>query len=293
MNEAVVSIKDLTKSFDDVDALKNISVDVNTGDIIALLGLNGAGKTTLLETLLGFCLPEHGSIKLFGQETRVLADQSTKQRIGFVPQREELVAGLRVDSYLDLIGSFYPNWDTALVERLCVEWQLPTNKMIRTLSTGQRQKVSIISALGFQPDLLVLDEPVASLDPKARRQFLREIIKLAEGNSCTILFSTHIVGDVERIADRLWLLRDGELVLNAAIDDIKERTVRVHLPASFDYESLLAGMHTINVRETSLNTVLTLSGWSDEIEKHWQDGAATEIVIETLSLEDIFLEMNA
>ena len=111
MNEQVIAIKNLTKSFDKSDVLNNISAEVNAGEIIALLGLNGAGKTTLLETLLGFCLPDQGSIKLFGQETQVLSDQNVKNRIGFVPQQEELLPSLRVDHYLDLIGTFYRKWD--------------------------------------------------------------------------------------------------------------------------------------------------------------------------------------
>lgn len=293
MNESVVSIENLTKSFDKVDALTNFSGEVRKGDVIAVLGLNGAGKTTLLETLLGFSLPDQGTVRLFGHETRVLADENVKKRIGFVPQQEEILPSLRVDHYLELIGSFYSDWDTKLVERLCTEWQLPTDKKIRTLSVGQRQKVAIISAIGFHPDLLVLDEPVASLDPKVRRQFLNEVIKLKESDDCTILFSTHIVGDVERIADRLWLLRDGQLLLDAGIDDIKEKTVRVHLPSKFDTGPLMNGLNVINTRETSLNTVLTLSGWSDEIESSWRQKMTTELLVEVLSLEDIFLEINA
>lgn len=293
MNAQIISINNLTKSFDKTDVLKNISADVHAGEIIALLGLNGAGKTTLLETLLGFCLPDQGSIKLFGHETRVLTDQNVKKRIGFVPQEEELLPTLRVDHYLDLIGTFYPKWDEPMVSRLCTEWQLPVNKMIRVLSPGQRQKVAIISAIGFHPDLLILDEPVANLDPQARRQFLSEIIKIADHHHCTILFSTHIVSDVERIADRLWLLRDGQLIMDEAIDEIKERTVRLHLPATADVKSLIEGLNTINIRHTSQHSVLTVSGWSEQCEKRWRAKLATGFLIEPLSLEDIFLEMSA
>ncbi len=293
MSEQIIAINNLTKAFDKTDVLKNISAEVNSGEIIALLGLNGAGKTTLLETLLGFCIPEEGVIKLFGQETNVLADQDIKKRIGFVPQQEELISSMRVDHYINMLGSFYPNWDSALVDGLCTEWDIPLTKKIRILSTGQKQKVAIVCAIAFHPELLVLDEPVASLDPKARRQFLRELIKISETNQTSIIFSTHIVSDVERVADRLWLLKEGHLVMDAVIDDIKESTVRLHVSATAEYSELTSDLELINQRQTSNQKVLTFSGWSGEIERQWKEKFEDELLIETLSLEDIFLEMTA
>ena len=292
MSRNIISINNVTKRFDKTAVLKNISVEVSDVEIIALLGLNGAGKTTLLETLLGFCIPDQGTIKLFSQQTDSFIDQKTKSRIGFVPQTEELIPSMKVSDYLTLISSFYPNWDQTFVQRLIEEWDVPMDKTIRTLSTGQKQKVAIISALAFYPELLILDEPVASLDPKARRQFLQELIKIADNQRCTILFSTHIVSDVERIADRLWLLKDGELVMDTMIDDLKEKTVRLHLPKNSDYVSLLTGLEILNKRHTETNIVLTASGWGNEIEAQWRNKFPSELQIETLSLEDIFLEIN-
>ncbi len=293
MSEQIITIKNLTKAFDKTDVLKNISAEVNSGEVIALLGLNGAGKTTLLETLLGFCIPEEGVIKLFGQETNVMADQDIKKRIGFVPQQEELISSMRVDHYINMLGSFYSNWDSALVDGLCTEWDIPLTKKIRILSTGQKQKVAIVCAIAFHPELLVLDEPVASLDPKVRRQFLRELIKISETNQNSIIFSTHIVSDVERVADRLWLLKDGHLVMDALIDDIKESTVRLHINATAEYSELTSDMELINQRQTSSHKVLTFSGWGEQIEVKWQEKFKDDLLIETLSLEDIFLEMTA
>lgn len=293
MNKEIISVEGIYKAFDGTNVLHNINANVESGEIIALLGLNGAGKTTLLETILGFCLPEQGLIKIFGHETEVMADEDIKRRIGFVPQQEELLLSMKVDHYLYMIGTFYPNWDKDLVNRLCEEWVVPRNKLIRKLSVGQRQKVAIISALAFAPELLILDEPVASLDPKARRQFLTELINIADTSQCSIVFSTHIVSDVERIADRLWLLKDGQLVLDAVIDEIKESTVRIHLNSDLDYKSLLEEMTLINQRTSSGHKVLTLSGWNDVVETKWQSQFENELMIERLSLEDIFLEMNS
>ncbi len=293
MSKEIISVKGLYKGFDDITVLNRINTSVHSNEIIALLGLNGAGKTTLLETILGFSLPDLGVIKIFGQETTVLSDDKIKRKIGFVSQQEELLQNMKVDMYLKMIGTFYPNWDKALVSRLCSEWAVPQNRIIGKLSVGQRQKVAIISAMAFHPELLILDEPVASLDPKARRQFLTELINIADSSSCSIVFSTHIVSDVERIADRLWLLKDGHLVLDTVIDDIKENTVRIHLNSTIEYKPLLVDVELINQRVLSGHKILTLSGWNNTTECQWQDKFGTELMIERLSLEDIFLEMNS
>ncbi len=293
MNKEIISVEGISKAFDGTNVLHNINVSAKSGEVIALLGLNGAGKTTLIETILGFCLPETGLIKVFGNETTVMADEDVKKRIGFVPQQDELLLNMRADRYLNMIGTFYENWDKNLVNRLCEKWTVPKDKIIRKLSVGQRQKVAIISALAFHPELIMLDEPVASLDPKARRLFLTELINIADTSQCSIVFSTHIISDVERIADRLWLLKDGQLVLDAVIDDIKENTVRIHLSSDTEYKPLLEDLELINQRISSGHKVLTLSGWNEAIENMWQEKLGKELMIERLSLEDIFLEMNS
>ena len=219
----LVDIQALSKSFSGKQVLNQISAEVRQGEVIGLLGLNGAGKTTLLESLLGFCIPDTGSIALFGQAVLQL-DAATKARIGFVPQRDELIGHMKGRQYLDTIAQFYTRWNSTLVDRLVREWAIPLDSRINSLSVGQRQKLSIVSALGHEPELLVLDEPVASLDPLARRLFLRELIDISASSPLrSILFSTHIVSDLERIASRVWLIKEGSMAIDADMDDIKER----------------------------------------------------------------------
>lgn len=226
MHDNIVSINKLSKRFDGTTVLNGIDASVRRGEVIGLLGINGAGKTTLLETLLGYALPQSGSALLFGSDSAHTLPLQTKARIGFVPQRDELVDSMKGAQYLKLIASFYDNWNQALIERLVQEWSVPLDRKIGRLSIGQRQKLSILSALGHEPELLVLDEPVASLDPLARRQFLKELVDISAGHTRSILFSTHIVSDVERIASRVWLIKDGEIAIDAPLDDIKEHYAR-------------------------------------------------------------------
>jgi ABC-2 type transport system ATP-binding protein len=222
MTEPALELKTLSKRFDLNEVLKGITTSVAPGEVIGLLGLNGAGKTTLLETALGFSLPSAGTARVFGQDSTAM-DGSTKTRIGFVPQRDELLDGMKGGAYLELIAEFYPAWNTELVARLAKEWTVPLDMKIGKLSVGQRQKLSIISALGHEPDLIILDEPVASLDPVARRSFLKELVDIASTQTRSIIFSTHIVTDLERVASRVWLMKEGVLIIDASMDEIKDK----------------------------------------------------------------------
>lgn len=232
MNRPILELDHLVKGFDGVPVIRGITAEVGRGEVIGILGLNGAGKTTLLETALGLALPDKGSVELFGQPTTIFEDESLKHRIGFVPQQDELLGQLKARDFLDLISRFYSRWNKVLIDRLAGDWAVPMHQRIDLLSVGQRQKLSILAALGHEPELIVLDEPVASLDPKARRQFLQALIDIVADGSTTVLFSTHIVSDVERVASRVWIIKDGELAVDAPLDALKEEARLTELAAS-------------------------------------------------------------
>lgn len=291
MTDTTLVLKDLQKSFDKVSVLKGISVTVQPGEVIGLLGLNGAGKTTLLETALGFSLPDHGEALLFGQNSTSM-DNATKARIGFVPQRDELLEAMKGDEYLKLIAAFYGNWNNALVARLASTWDVPLNMKIAKMSIGQRQKLSIISALGHEPDLIILDEPVASLDPLARRLFLKELVDIAALQTRTILFSTHIVSDLERVASRVWLMKQGQLEVDASIDELKEGYARVALPAGTKLPTGLKA-YVLHQRSDNGREQLLFKEWSPELQQQLSIVAGQAVYPETLALEELFLEMHA
>lgn len=222
MTESILELNGLHKSFDAHAVLRGISATVDKGDVVGLLGLNGAGKTTLLETILGFAMPNEGDVSLFGHSSSVMRDESLKHRVGFVPQQDELLETMTGRAFLKMISQFYAAWNHGLIDRLALDWNVPLDRAAMKLSLGQRQKLSILAALGHEPELIILDEPVASLDPLARRSFLQELIEIVSGGDRTIIFSTHIVSDLERIANRVWILRDGLLAVDEALDHLKE-----------------------------------------------------------------------
>ena len=222
MSEVVLNIEGLSKSYGGHQVIKDINASATRGQVIGLVGLNGAGKTTLIETALGFALPDAGSVSILGTPSTDIGGSPVKGRIGFVPQQDELLGSYEGHEYLNLLKSFYSSWDDNLVARLASDWQVPLDRLISDLSVGQRQKLSIISALGQRPELIILDEPVASLDPVARRDFLREIVEHAADHDATVIFSTHIITDLERVAERIWLLKDGALQMNEDLGDLKD-----------------------------------------------------------------------
>jgi ABC-2 type transport system ATP-binding protein len=292
---AILSAQSLTKVFSGRPVLDHIDAEVRPGEIIGLLGANGAGKTTLLEVLIGLSPPSTGSAKLFGTEA-MRAPAATKTRLGFVPQTDELIAELRASEYLDLIASFYPDWDRALAAKLVSEWGLELGKTISKFSVGQRQKLSIITALAHRPELLILDEPVASLDPLARRQFLQQLVELSADERRAVVFSSHIVSDVERLANIIWILKAGKLIWKGDLDALKESVVRVHVSAA-QAPVLRAGFRNVIAERPTAGapggtTTLVALRAPDE---DWGSLAerAGDARLEFLGLEEIFLELHS
>jgi ABC-2 type transport system ATP-binding protein len=293
MSEVVLQLVDLRKSFDGVEVLKGVNGTVDRGDVIGLIGLNGAGKTTLLETALGFCPVVVGASRVLGKDSSRQLDAETKVRIGFVPQHDELLGNQTGRRYLALIGAFYRNWNPALIDRLGIEWAVPLDKRIDTLSVGQRQKLSLLAAMGHEPELIILDEPVASLDPLARRQFLRELVQIASGHDRTIIFSTHIMSDLERVASRVWLMKDGVIAVDEALDVLKERTARVHLPPGVPVPQSFLQDALIHHRSEQNAHILTFNNWTPEQHRRLEQDAGCSLTPEWLSLEEIFVEIHS
>lgn len=290
-SDFIVELQQLQRKAGGVTILKGIDAKVQSGNVIALLGKNGAGKTTLLETLLGFAFPSNGKSTLWGVDATHIIDKQ-KQKIGFVPQQDELLLTMTGKEQVELFCSFRPTWNQTLVEKLILEWMIPMDTRVNKMSVGQRQKLSILLAMAHEPQLLVLDEPVASLDPIARRQFLQQIIEIAADENRAVIFSTHIVSDVERVANQVWMLRDGVMDYQGDLDSLKESIVRITFPrAAYTNDFVSQLPNIIKKKEDTLHIQLTLKNWNADLESRLHQ-QVPDIQIEYLNLEDIFLEMN-
>ena len=291
MREPLAAARNLSKVFDSKVALDDVSAEVFPGDIIGVLGKNGAGKTTLLETMLGFSPPTSGSTSVFGESSMQLS-AAAKARIGFVPQQDELLGALNGKQLLAIVAAFHANWDHAFVGRLVAEWGVPLDRRISTLSVGERQKLTVLASLGHHPDLLVLDEPVASLDPIARRQFLHELFAIAESTSRAVLFSSHIVSDLERAANKVWIVKDGRLHWQGEIDALKESVVRLQIRARKPLPPDLGVPNALAARVEGLVAQATVAKWEPASTDALARRLDAAVDVEPLGLEEIFLELH-
>jgi ABC-2 type transport system ATP-binding protein len=286
-----IAARGLGKSFSGKPVLADVSFTVEPGDVVGVLGKNGAGKTTLLELVLGFTPATAGGVQLFGYDSYRLPG-AAKARIGFVPQQDELVNQLTAADQIGVIASFYPKWDDDLVGRLSREWEVDLNQRVKNMSVGQRQKLSILLGLGHRPDVLILDEPVASLDPVARRQFLEQIIEVAADGNRSVVFSSHIVSDVERLANKIWILKDQRMYWQGDFDSLKDSIVRLHARATRPLPASLAFPNALNVQRDGTTATAIVHGWRAELQEGLAQQLEAEIEVEQLTLEDIFLELH-
>lgn len=291
-NAPLVSIEKLQRQLGGLCIIKRISANIFPGEVVGLLGKNGSGKTTLLETMLGFGFPSIGKVKLFGEvATKMSAD--CKQRIGFVPQQDELIPLMTVLEHLSVYRAMRNEWDEALVERLCLEWEVPLNKMAQKMSVGQRQKLSIILALAHKPDLLILDEPVAALDPSARRQFLQQLVDVAADTNRSIVFSSHIVSDMERIANKIWLLHKGELLWQDSLDRLKESVVRLTINAGSSLPDVMQIEGLLSCEIQGRQAWLIVERWDESRHRELEARLLAKIEVGYIGLEDAFLYLTA
>jgi ABC-2 type transport system ATP-binding protein len=223
MNSPAIFLENVIKQRGNKPVLNGVNLDVPCGSVVGLLGRNGSGKSTLLKCALGLLKPQSGQCQLLGEDSWDLSARA-KGRIGYVPQVINLYPWMKVSEYAQYTASFYQNWNQQLASRLMAEWELPATDRIAALSVGTLQKLAILTAVAHEPDLLILDEPAASLDPQGRRQFLQLIVDLAEPGRRSVLFSTHITSDLERIADTVAVLNDGRITHFGPMEELKAQT---------------------------------------------------------------------
>ncbi len=224
MTAAIIEVSSIVKRFDSRAVLDGLNWQIMPGQVVGLLGRNGAGKSTLLECLLGLRETDSGSVTIFGEDVANLSE-AARARIGYVPQQSDLFEWLTPRQMLDYFKALYPRWNDAKVALLLARWGFDALKCatpISRLSGGEKQRLSIIRALAHDPDLLILDEPVAALDPVGRRDFLRELIDGVIERDTTVVFSTHILSDLERVALDVAFLKNGKIALQGPLDELLE-----------------------------------------------------------------------
>ena len=286
----VLQVAGLCKSFGQREVLRGIDWAVPAGRVVGLLGRNGAGKTTLLRCLLGLSPIDGGEVRLLGAPMTEPRGERM-HRIGFVPQTFDLFPWMKVRAYLDFTAAFYARWDHALAKRLTDSWELDPRQKIGQLSQGQRQKLAIVRAIAPQPDLLVLDEPVASLDPQARRAFMAELLELMSRPDKTVIFSTHITADLERAGADIALLRDGRIQFTRPLAELRERFVRAVLHRAEGWPELPQGPGLLKAHASGAELQLLIEDADPRVLRTMAEDFGADLRLETPSLEDLFVEL--
>ncbi len=267
--------------------LRGVDLRLPRGQVLGLIGRNGAGKSSLIGCLLGLLRPQSGQARLFGAPALAL-DDARKQQLGYVPQQPQSFGWMKVGQLMGYLAQLYPQWQRAHADALLKRWGLDPDQAIGKLSPGQAQRLAVVRALAPRPALLVLDEPASALDPVARRELLRDIVEQAIDNGTTVLFSSHIISDLERVASHVAFLHEGRILLNQPLDELKSQTVRLLVPAA-GAAQLPARLPGELVRKPLSDGRLSLVVSQRE---GWQDLLAIEgIHADQLNLEDLFIEV--
>jgi ABC-2 type transport system ATP-binding protein len=294
MTDTVLETQGLTKYFGSRMVLDNMTVKIPRGCICGFVGRNGSGKTTAIKLLLGLLKPTAGSSTLLGCDSQQLSPQ-IRQRVGYVSEGHRLIRWMSIAEIARFQSAFFAGqWDGKFFRDMIEYFGLSKKQKIKHLSTGERAQVSLALALAPNPELLVMDDPTLGLDAAIRRQFLEGMIRLIMQQGRTILFSSHILGDVERVADRILVIDKGAIRVDCSLEQFRNAVKKVRFvfsqppPAKINIEGLLR----FKTSEKELELVLV--GTADEKIAEWAKSAgAMDYQPVNMNLEDQFIEYTA
>jgi ABC-2 type transport system ATP-binding protein len=284
LTESTLCVRGLRRSFGRVPAVDGIDLTTRAGEIYGFLGINGAGKTTTIRLIMGIIAAESGTITLLNETSRRTTVRQ-KQRIGYVSQEQNFYPWMTCRQIGKFVGSFYPTWDAPEFARLLEMFEIPPARRTSELSGGMRAKLALALALAPRPALLILDEPTAGLDPVARREFMQIIVAQAREHQRTTFFSSHLIDEVERCADRIGIIHQGRMRFEGSLEELRTRVRQLEVAAD-EAISLPPGCEVWRDEIVAGQRRLTVNAapqeWID-----WQ--AATGVRPGPLGLEEIFI----
>jgi ABC-2 type transport system ATP-binding protein len=286
MNE-ILCLKNVAKSFGRRRVLQDVSLNLEGGKVYGLLGNNGEGKTTLIRIIMGI-IPADGGVLSFRGIKIPFGAVGYKKEIGYVPEDPFFYAWMRVGDLLDFNAAFYPRWEGRRADDFLQRFSLDRRVRVGTLSRGMKLKLHLAAALAARPELLILDDPTSGIDVPTRRDFLKDIIRELADEGTTIFFSTHLVHELERIVEHLFILYGGRLILDEDFEAVKSSTRNILLvfekepPEKMGLDGVLSEARDRN------RVTLTVYPWSEEKRRKLEGLSPARLEVESLSLEEIF-----
>jgi len=292
MNAVVIKTSGLTKTFrDGVVAVNELDLEIERGAVYGLMGRNGSGKTTTLRLLLGLLQPDHGSARVLGWDFW-RAPRSVRTRAAYVSQTQQLPAGRTLEELSRCLKRLNEQWDPGFARSLADAWGLPWKRPLGCLSSGEQRKAAILIAFACRPEVLVLDEPAAGFDLVARRELVAQIVEAITRGDCTVLVSTHLIGDLERVADHIGVIDSGRMAMSERLEDLLSRTKRVQV--IFEGEQppphfVVPGAVRTRWAGPVANAIVQ---WTDRGEMNaLRDSTNARIQVFPMGLEEIFIEL--
>ncbi len=288
LEDYAIETRELWRTFGKFEAVKGVSLRVPKGTVFGLLGVNGAGKSTIIKMIMGHLRPTRGEVSVLG---RALGEDliEIRRRVAYVSENRYLYEWMTVAESVRFTKSFHETWDDQKAADLLKRFSLPPEKKVRQLSRGNRARLCLLLALSFNPELIILDEPTSGLDPIVRRDFIENIVSEIAEEGRTVLFSSHIVDEVERVADDGGLINAGALLLSASLGDNKASDKRVR-DAPHRARPEVAGLPGLLAVENGRHEqVLTLSAWDDETLRSLGERGVRNPEVLPISLEDVFV----
>jgi ABC-2 type transport system ATP-binding protein len=288
MNDAIVT-SGLTKYYGTRCVVNSLDLRVPQGSVYGLLGRNGSGKSTTIKMLLGFVKPDRGSAELLGENIDALAP-STRARIAYIAEGHPFLRWMTVGEAVRFTRSFYSHWNGELLDQILDHFALPRRAKIRRLSNGQRAQVSLALAVAPDPELLILDDPTLGLDTVVRRDFLESLIQIIQREGRTILICSHILADVERVADRIGILVDGVLRVDCPTDYFKLSLRKIILEFATQPPPLPACDGLVSTWRVGNRLEVVVVGFGQRHERLIESLDAASVEVLELNLEDAFIE---
>jgi len=286
--ETIVQVDNLTRRFRRKTALGGVSIQVPRGSVFGLVGENGAGKTTLVKHLLGTYKAEEGQVRVFGLDP-VQEPVAVLSRLGYLSEDRDLPGWMRVRELMRYTQAFYPGWDESYAEQLRARFALDPETKIKHLSRGEKAKAGLLMALAYRPELLLLDEPSSGLDPSARRHILEAIVRTVADEGRTVIFSSHLLEEVDRVADQIAMIHGGQVVLQGELNTIRDQHHRLVLWFSAAQERLPALPGMLASEGDGREWVVVVNGQRDALVSAANTAGAEVVEEGAASLEEIFL----
>ena len=285
---AILEVTGLSRKFKRKYALEDVTLAVPRGVVFGLVGENGAGKTTLLRHLLGMLRPTAGQVRVFDRDP-IEAPVEVLSRIGFLSEERDLPGWMTVQELMRYTQAFYPDWDEDYAEALRDHFALDPHSKIKHLSRGEQAKTGLLVALAYRPELLMLDEPSAGLDPVARRDILEAIVRTVAEEGRTVIFSSHLLDEIERVSDQVAMIHEGKLIFQGALDAIKANHQALDLTHPSEGGQRPDWTGVLYARQDGAVWTVICSGSAQETADAAQSRGWTITEQRTPSLEELFI----